>query len=168
VLKTGPQRGIKAKTIYPPRPANWPEPTWMPDVAFALVQADLLRGKSIGFLPTKVHVPDRREMEKNGWQDVSLVIDQWILLEYACVYLPAQQNAVVETVSKSYPELPETVQKALGIYPIASQTEPLGEISFLSLEEIHAALNHHVSELDLVGFANNLVQLRLDQARGRV
>jgi len=72
------------------------------------------------------------------------VIDEWILLEYACVVLPAQQNAVVESVSKSQqaraefstasstmlasnlgaekiPALPAEFQKALGLmYPSCS------------------------------------------------
>src|SRR5947208_721019 len=74
VVKDGEQRGIKAKTQYPPKPADW-QGTWPSDVAFSLVQADLLRGKSIGFLPTKVHTPTDREREQNGWRDVNLVID---------------------------------------------------------------------------------------------
>jgi len=49
VVKDGARRGVKAKTHYPPRPASWSEASWPADVAFSLVQADLLRGKSIGF-----------------------------------------------------------------------------------------------------------------------
>jgi len=90
VVKDGARRGVKAKTQYPPRPADWPKDDWPPDVAFALVQADLLRGKSIGFLPTKVHTPTRDEKQQDGWQDVELVIDEWVLLEYACVYLASK------------------------------------------------------------------------------
>src|SRR5207249_12113419 len=45
-VKDGPLRGIKAKTLYPPRPAAWAEAKdWPADVAFALVHAVLLRGK---------------------------------------------------------------------------------------------------------------------------
>src|SRR5262245_59628642 len=52
-VRDGDLAGIKAKTQYPPRPPSWPagEGPWLPDQVFALVQADLLRGKSIGFLP---------------------------------------------------------------------------------------------------------------------
>ncbi len=73
---------------------------------FALVQAGLLQGKSIGFLPTKVHIPDDAEQQQNAWNDVSLVIDEWLLLEYACVFLPANQDALVEAVSKGGVDLP--------------------------------------------------------------
>jgi hypothetical protein len=97
----GGRRGVKAKTQYPPRPADWAGAEWPPDAAFALVQSGLLRGKSIGFLPVKVHVPTVQERQQPGWDGVQLVIDEWLLLEYACCYLPVQQAAVVETVSKA-------------------------------------------------------------------
>ena len=101
-VKDGGLRGIKAKTQYPPRPADWNKSEdWPADTAFALVQSGLLLGKSIGFLPTKIHLPTEKELEQPGWDKVNLVIDEWLLLEYACVYLPAQQNAVVESVSKA-------------------------------------------------------------------
>jgi hypothetical protein len=87
VVKDGARRGVKAKTQYPSRPADWPKDDWPPDIAFALVQADLLRGKSIGFLPTKVHTPTKEEKQQDGWNAVELVIEEWVLLEYACVYL---------------------------------------------------------------------------------
>jgi hypothetical protein len=191
VVKDGANRGIKAKTVYPARPSNWTEDTWVPDLAFALVQADLLRGKSIGFLPTKVHTPDNQERDRQDWKNVALVIDEWILLEYACVYLPAQQNAVVEAVSKALPNIPEAICKALGMmHPVpepqlAPQPEPtclshiglgqgqrlgLGEQGerMWSLDQLEAALIAHVDTLDLDSLALNLVQTRLDQWRGRV
>jgi hypothetical protein len=101
-VRDGDLSGIKAKTHDPPRPDSWPagEP-WLPDQVFALVEAGLLRGKSIGFLPLRVHVPDEREVKARGWGDgVRLVVDEWLLLEYACVSLPANPHALVEVVSK--------------------------------------------------------------------
>src|SRR5205807_879711 len=84
--KDGDLRGIKAKTQYPARPDDWGQgKEWPADIAFSLVHADLLRGKSIGFLPTRVHMPDDKEVEKHNWKGVACVIDEWILLEYACV-----------------------------------------------------------------------------------
>ena len=188
VVKDGDRRGIKAKTVYPARPANWTEETWVPDLAFALVQADLLRGKSIGFLPTKVHIPDAKEMTRNGWKNVALVIDEWILLEYACVYLPAQQNAVVEAVSKTLPSIPEAICKALGMVLPPPEPEPLPEPDFptetglglgqrlglgeeasiITVDEIANRLQFHLDSIDLESFAGNLVQTRLDKWRGRV
>src|SRR5437016_4550290 len=109
--------GVKAKTQYPVRPAEWTAGAWPADVALSLVQADLLRGKSIGFLPTRVHQPKTQEMDEHGWQNVDLIIDEWVLLEYACTFLPTQQNAVVEAVSKSEIELPAEFIKAMGLEP---------------------------------------------------
>src|SRR5436305_351637 len=84
--------GIKAKTQYPARPASWPSAVeWPPDFAFPLVQSGLLCGKSIGFLPTKVRPPTDEERGRlPEMRKVQRIIEEWLLLEYACVYLPAQ------------------------------------------------------------------------------
>jgi hypothetical protein len=123
VVRDGPYQGVKAKTQYPVRPGDWPEgKDWPADVALSLVQADLLRGKSIGFLPTKVHAPSTKELTEHAWHDrVDLVIDEWILLEYACTFLPAQQNAVVEAVSKSSIALPDEFSSLLGLDEVLSK-----------------------------------------------
>jgi len=169
VVKDGDRRGIKAKTQYPAKPADWPQDSWPPDVAFSLVQADLLRGKSIGFLPTKVHAPNKAEREQNGWANVGLVIDEWILLEYACCFLPCQQNAVVEAVSKSLP-VPDEFLQVLGVDPASIRRKStLPEvIGFTPLEEIEAALFRALAAVDVAGLARQVVRSRLDQWRGRI
>jgi hypothetical protein len=84
----------------------------------SLVQADLLRGKSIGFLPTKVHHPKQKVLDERSWQNaVDLAIEEWLLLEYACTFLPAQQNAVAEAVSKSQVQIPDEFLKAMEFNP---------------------------------------------------
>jgi hypothetical protein len=163
-VKDGALVGIKAKTQYPARPADWPAgKDWPADVAFALVQADMLRGKSIGFLPTKVHVPDQKEIDKHGWANVSLVIDEWLLLEYACTFLPAQQNAVVEAVSKSGLSIPEEFLQAMGLDAALLRREP-APVPFTPLAEIEKAIERRLAGFDL----GALVRERLDVARGRV
>jgi hypothetical protein len=122
VVRDGSMQGVKAKTQYPVKPEAW-QGTWPADIALCLVQADLLRGKSIGFLPTKVHSPTETERQANDWKDVDLVIDEWILLEYACTFLPAQQNAIVEAVSKSTIQLPEEFIQALELDPFVFQSK---------------------------------------------
>jgi hypothetical protein len=182
-VKDGDLRGIKAKTQYPARPSDWPG-DWPADVAFSLVQADLLRGKSIGFLPTRVHVPDGKELEKSGWTKVGLVIDEWILLEYACVFLPAQQNAVVESVGKGLPPIPEDFQKALGITLAAPSTSPTPSgdkndvpatsparaepIPFVALSTLESLVRSSLASLDPLTAAERAAQARLDRIRGRV
>jgi hypothetical protein len=175
VVKDGELKGIKAKTIYPTRPSAWDasEP-WPPDKVLALVQAGLLNGKSIGFLPTRVHAPTDREIEEHGWQNCSLVIDEWLLLEYACVFLPANQNALVEAVSKGTVDVPAELLRALGLEGVVAQSsagarspdlaipEPL--VPFTPLEEIEKAVRRRIEGIDLAA----LVQTYIDKARGRI
>lgn len=168
VVKDGDRQGIKAKTQYPAKPKDWPEDAWPADVAFSLVQADLLRGKSIGFLPTKVHTPTDREKQQPGWSKVNLVIDEWILLEYACCFLPCQQNAVVEAVSKTF-AIPDDFLRGMGLDPALIRQQSLpGCIAFTPLEEVEKALERAWHSLDLAALARNAVTSRLDQLRGRV
>jgi hypothetical protein len=116
-VKDGDRAGIKAKTVYPAAPKDWDATTsgpWPADKAFQLVQAALLNGKSIGFLPLKVHYTPQAEAEKLGVPVDTRVIDEWLLLEYACVYLPANQEAIVEAVSKGLLDhLPDPLEEAL-------------------------------------------------------
>jgi hypothetical protein len=169
VVRDGERRGVKAKTQYPRRPGDWEEAkSWPPDVAFALVQADLLRGKSIGFLPTKVHAPDKRERAGFGGSKVDLVIDEWLLLEYACTFLPAQQNAVVEAVSKSAVAIPEEFLKAMGLDPAVCAGPPASTVPFTALEEVQRAIDARIAVWDAGRFTRQLVQEHIDRARGRV
>jgi hypothetical protein len=104
ISRDGNLRGVKAKTHYPPRPDGWTLSDWPPDLAFQLVQAGLLSGKSIGFIPLKLRTPTPDEIQQNAVMgDVRYIIEEWLLAECACCYLPMQPNAVVETVSKSLP-----------------------------------------------------------------
>jgi hypothetical protein len=170
VVKDGEQRGIKAKTQYPARPTDW-DGSWPADIAFALVQADLLRGKSIGFLPTRVHVPEQKEIDEHGWQKVALVIDEWLLLEYACTFLPAQQNAVVEAVSKSHIVLPDDIACAMGLDPVPltpAPTEELPVIPFTPLSEIERAIERRLALWDLSALGHQVLHDQLDRARGRI
>lgn len=93
-------RGIKAKTVYPTRPGVFPAGLpWIPDQIFALVQTGLLAGKSIGFLPVAVRNPTAQETRDNPRLiDVNLIIEKWLLLEYACCAFPAQPHALVQNV----------------------------------------------------------------------
>jgi hypothetical protein len=165
-VKDGTLHGIKAKTQYPARPETWPaSETWPPDQALALTQAGLLQGKSIGFLPTRVHAPDNDELKRNGWDNVGLVIDEWLLLEYACVFLPANQDALVEAVSKGSLGLAPETLKALGLEVFAGAARI---IPFTPLEEVERAAVRAVEALDLEALAQRHVGERLDLLRGRV
>lgn len=142
--------GIKAKTRYPPCPPSWPAgDDWLPDKVLALVQAGLLQGKSIGFLPTKVHVPAAEESRQRGWGErVALVIDEWLLLEYACVALPANPDSVVEVVSKG------------------ALAGPV--IAFTALSEVERAVARRLATLDVAGILQQSLTRAWERAAGRV
>ena len=145
-VKDGPLVGIKAKTHYPPRPADWPEDSWEPDTTFALVKSGLLPGKSIGFLALKSHTPSSHEIAaKPQLAEVQRIIDEWLLLEYACVFLPSNQSALVEAVSKGDP--------GAALVPI---------------EEIEKELHRRLENLDVAALIETRIQEIYDAARGRV
>ena len=144
---SSPLAGVRARTHYPPCPDGWPASQgWPPDQAFALVQAGLLAGKSIGFLPLEAHVPDEKEVRRRGWgEGVRLVIDRWLLLEYACVSLPANPLTLVESVSKGA-KLPP----------------------FTPLDEVRRRIEREAEALDVKAMAARAVADALDRVRGRV
>ena len=133
----------------------------------ALVQAGLLQGKSIGFLPTKVHIPDEKEVSQNNWtDDVALVIDEWLLLEYACVFLPANQDALVEAVSKGSVDIAaRSCCDALGLNQPASNRDP---IAFTPWEEIERVIARRVEAIDFLALTQQAIQRGFDKARGRI
>jgi hypothetical protein len=163
--------GIKAKTQYPPRPEAWPSADpWPPDQVFALIQSGLLQGKSIGFLPLKVHIPDDKEVQKNDWDDrVGLVIDEWLLLEYACVFLPANQEALVESVSKGATQLSPELARALGLDLSGLIAAPASKVlAFTPLDEVRRAVESALSTINFSDLARQVAHEVWEKARGRV
>jgi hypothetical protein len=175
----GQLRGIKAKTQYPRRPQDWPAASdWPPDITFNLIQNGLLLGKSIGFLSTKTHAPTEDEVKKNpALVDCRRIIDEWLLLEYACVYIPCQQNAVVEAVSKGL-KIPDQLLDLFGIpkeiVKPASESAALGAslptspIAFTTMHEIQNSIARQIEAIDFKSLARRAVQDGIDRARGRV
>jgi hypothetical protein len=73
-----------------------------------------------------------------------LLLGEWLLLEYACVYIPCQKNAVVEAVS----ELP--------VMPFTPEAEILKSI------------DHQIAAIDFHHLARQAVEDGIDRARGRI
>jgi hypothetical protein len=145
--------GIQARTVYPAKPDDW-SGAWAPDAAFALVQAGLLAGKSIGFLamesrpPTPDEVAQRPEMAR-----CRRVVTRWLLLEYACTWLPVNPQTLTEAVGKGFdPGHLDT----LGVQRV---------VPFISQEEIVSAVQRR---LDLDRLIANAVARAIDRVRGRV
>jgi hypothetical protein len=168
-VKDGALAGIKAKTQYPARPANW-EGIWQPDTVFTLIQSGLMQGKSIGFLRLKSHCPSSHEIAASPeLAEVSRIIDEWLLLEYACVFLPANQSALVEAVSKGL-SLPAEMADLFGI---KADTVPRPElppagaripIPFTSEEEITRLIRTRLAGIN----PQAIVQDAMDRAKGRI
>jgi hypothetical protein len=166
--KDGPLVGVLAKTQYPVRPDGWPGADWPPDTAFALVQAGLLKGKSIGFLRLKSHAPTSHEIAADpAMADVRRVIDEWLLIEYACTFLPCNQNALVEAVSKSGVSPAALRQLGLNPPPLPAPPAP-AVIAFTPEGEIHRAIERRIAAFDFEALARRAVADGIDRARGRV
>jgi hypothetical protein len=89
------------------------------------------------------------------------------LLEYACTFLPAQQNAVVEAVSKSEVQLGDDILKAIGLEKSLFEQSAAGAaapIAFTSLAEIENAVRRRLRGI----VPEDLVRERIDFARGRI
>jgi hypothetical protein len=98
------------------------------------------------------------------------VIDEWLLIEYAVTFLPINQNALVEAVSKSAVK-PEAL-KQFGIdlpEPAASGlAAPPTLISFTSEREIRQALERRIGGFDFEGLAKRAISDGIDRACGRI
>jgi hypothetical protein len=144
-VKDGDTRGIKAKTVYPPMPATWPAGECSePDKVFAQIQAGLLNAKTIGSLPTKADFNDVNEAAKNNWREGTLVVEEWLLIEYAVGTIPVNPETVVEVVYKTIP----------GAEPVP----------FITLEELEKVLASRINSIDVTTLARET----LARMRGRV
>jgi hypothetical protein len=163
-VREGELNGVKAKTVYPPRPERWPGGDWPPDYAFELVKAGLLVGKSIGFLPLKLRTPTADEVrQRPDLADVRYIIEEWLLAEYACCFLPMQPHAVVEQVSKAlHGPLPAAMAKALQLPASAAP------IPFVTLAEIEKAVVRRVAAPAFAAVVRDCVQRSLQRATGIV
>ena len=132
----------------------------------------MLQGKSIGFLPTKVHLPTQLEIRKSGWsEDTRCVIDEWILLEYAATFLPVNQAALVEAVSKGTINLPDELLRAIGQELPVIKPDPSARpkiAAFTPLSEVHRAIERSLGAWDFAQLAEKCVYAAIEGVRGRV
>jgi hypothetical protein len=145
-VKDGDTRGIKAKTVYPPMPASWPAgECWEPDKVFAQIQAGLLNAKSIGWLPTKAHFADVKEAAKNNWREGTLVVEEWLLIEYALGTIPVNPETVVEVVSKT-----------AGVRDQGSAVSDT-RVPFITLAELEKSMKKRIESIDIAAIAQEAI-----------
>jgi hypothetical protein len=89
---------------------------------------------------------------------VRYIIEEWLLAEYACCYLPMQPNAVVETVSKA---VPPAWAELLGLPPTPS-------VAFTSLASIEAAARRIFERATQADVLEGACARAWGKARGRV
>lgn len=92
--------GIKAKTVYATRPETHVG-EWLPDTIFALVQQEVLKGRSIGFIPVEMVAPSLEHTKaRPEWAKANCLITKSVLFEYSVVSVPCNGAALQEAVSK--------------------------------------------------------------------
>lgn len=177
--------GIKAKTVYPRKPDSWPkddegrDAPWPPDKVLSLVQAQMLNGKSIGFLPLKAHSPSSHEIAGNpAMAKVDRIYDEVLLLEYACVYLPGNPDTLVEQVSRGSIDLTPEILKALGMEglsirkpdpaPITPPPASLPTPSFVSEDTVARAVSSALAQIDFLSIAKNAIEEQIARRQGRI
>jgi hypothetical protein len=161
-VREGTLAGVKAKTVYPPRPGQWTG-AWPPDQAWELLRTGLLLGKSIGFFPLKLRPPTDGEIARNpAYKNVRHVIEEWLLAEYACCALPMQPHAVVEEICKSA----EAVQ--LPASDSAVSLASAAPLKFTTISEIAKSLPARLLGENLEQSVEKALRRSLEKARGRV
>lgn len=92
---------VMAKVTFAERPAAHPTGLeWLPDTVLALFQQKVLRAFSIGFTIKSARAPTNKDLSRFG-DDVRRVIEGWAMHEFSVVAIPANQNALAVSVSKS-------------------------------------------------------------------
>jgi hypothetical protein len=119
-----------------------------------------MAGKSIGFLTTKAHSPSDDEVRKRPeLAAVRRIIDEWVLLEYACCWQPMNPEALVEAVNKS--GVSAAALKFIGAELPAKVT---GVVPFVPLSEYQKAVDRAIAKMDVVRLVND----RANTAYGRL
>lgn len=162
-IADGQMVGVKAKTQYTPRPSDWPAgEDWDPDCVFSLIKAGMMMGKSVGFLRIKSHCPTPDDIKKNPeLANCYRIIDEWLLLEYACTFLPMNQEALVEAVSKS-----AIKGKMADRFKI--ETPATRIIPFTPFEEIEKAIKRSMSKIDIDAILTGATNDTIAKMTGRI
>jgi hypothetical protein len=125
-------------------------------------------GKIIGFLTLKSRGPTDEEIKrKPELSGVRRIVEEWMLLEYACCWLPMNPEALVEAVSKSG-VAPETLKFVGAEMPAKPPAPPIPVIPMTPLYEIENAIERATQALDAGANVRSLVEDTTYRLLGRV
>jgi HK97 family phage prohead protease len=66
---------------------------------YTLMKEGVVRGVSVGFQPTESRPPSKKDLDMFG-ESVKRVYSKWKLMEFSVTPMPANQNALIMSVSK--------------------------------------------------------------------
>jgi len=106
-IKTG-RNNIKAK-------AQFAETEKAMEI-YELFKGGFLNAFSIGFIPKKSHAPEPKEIEKRPeWVEARRIYDEWELLEFSVVPVPANPEALATSIKSKQLKLSDETIKELDI-----------------------------------------------------
>ncbi len=98
----------RAKTIYAPRPDNFPmEKEWFPDSIFSMIKEGFLPGKSVGGIAKRRKPTDEEIASDEKFAKAKFVRYKTIIYEYSVATRQANNNSIVEAISKGLVSIPE-------------------------------------------------------------
>ena len=90
--------------------------TELAEEVYQLFKGGFLKAFSVGFISKKSHKPTPEDIRKRPeWSEAYRIIDEWELLEFSAVPVPANADALAMAVKSADVELSEDVKKAFGI-----------------------------------------------------
>jgi phage head maturation protease len=120
-MDTGKER-LVAKAVF--------AETELAEEVFQLYKGGFLNMFSIGFLPKENHEPTEKDLREHPeWAPVRRVHDKTEMLEFSCVPIGSNRDALREAVSTGSLTLSPVMQKAVGLDP----EEPQGEKSDIEI-----------------------------------
>lgn len=126
--KEGDVNGWLAKTLYTAKPDNWNE-SWFADAVWHMVKEKIIRGKSIGYIPTKMRAPTEKESKAN--EGLRWVFESVTILEYAVTPIQSNPDAVVQEVAKCIKKglkIPDRMLEDMGLI-FADDGDPVTKTS---------------------------------------
>lgn len=88
-----------------------------------LFKGKFLRAFSVGFIPLKGHRPTPEEIKKNpDLADARFIFDEWELLEFSPVVVPANPEALATAVKNKSIKISKALRKELNVEEIAEET----------------------------------------------